>query len=141
MIMMKKKKESPESGKIYLNVEPKWYWESLHDTLIEKRECIDYLLSGYPQKTDRKLKVYRNCLRFELNTWPTIGDRDIVAIEFYNYKELTPVDSFEGWSWKDDQLQIEDGKYVLRIEFMPPYGNDRFFYYIRFTDCIVIRQS
>lgn len=89
---------------------PDWYWKyGICDATIEKKQYYSFLVN-----CDNN--TYTNCLRIELDSSNAMFENDIVAIEFYNYKELGTNDSMEGFWWYSDSLEIQKGRYILHAQ-------------------------
>ena len=117
---------------------PDWYWKGgIYDATILKREYYDYLLDGILRHNG---KTYRNCLRIELDSSGALYENDIIAIEFYNYKELNTEKFIEGFWWYEDYLELQKDKYILHVQLMSNTENNIVRYDVRFSCCKVLRS-
>ena len=67
-------------------------------------------------------------------------ENDIIAIEFYNYKELNTEKFIEGFWWYEDYLELQKDKYILHVQLMSNIEQKIVRYDVRFSCCKVLRS-
>ena len=120
------------------NKYPDWYWHyGLHDAKILSVSEMQ-LFPDYKSKEQKY-----NLFEITLDSSATY-EQDVKIIRLYNYKIRTPdmdINSTEKPWWMDDTVEVlDDGRYLLSIEFETADG-DRKYFSIEFESADVVRKK
>ncbi len=117
---------------------PDWYWQyGLHDAKILSVSELQL----FPDHKSKEQKY--NLFEITLDSSATY-EQDVEIIRLYNYKIRTPdvdINSTEKPWWMDDTVEVLDnGRYLLSIEFETADG-DRKYFSIDFESADVVRKK